>query len=59
MNVRSTSNLNLSLTLVDAKLVDLIGTCLGLGLVGFGPKGLGTRLDNSHTVISFWYFLSS
>ena len=27
--------------------LDLIGTWLGLGIMGFGTKGLGTGLDNS------------
>ena len=27
--------------------LDLIGTWLGLGLWGFGTKGLGTGLDNN------------
>ena len=38
----------LILGLVSLKFVlDLIGTLLGLGLVGFGTKGLGTGLYKS------------
>ena len=33
--------------LVSFLVLDLIGTWLGLGLGGFGTKGLGTGLDNS------------
>ena len=30
--------------------LDLIGTWLGLGLGGFGTKGLGTGLDNNNKI---------
>ena len=36
--------------LVSAPVLDLIGTWLGLGLAGFGTKGLGTGLDNKYTL---------
>ena len=46
VNFRCSSNLNLSLTLVDMKLVEVIGTCLGLCLGGFGTKGFWPVLDD-------------
>ena len=34
--------------------LDFIGTWLGLGLGGFGTKGLGTGLDNYEILHTWW-----
>ena len=34
--------------------LDLIGTWLGLGLGGFGTKGLGTGLDKKKCILQGW-----